>query len=99
MVQIAFEADSDSFLQSDFDKWHNVLAKQYVARDEADWDRFYESNSCPEQALVEPSWDRIFDLSQHAPGWDCDIGKQSIQATLWQIEMPQVKKVEHFIAK
>lgn len=99
LVQITFEADPDSFLLSDFDMWHIVLAKQYAANSEAEWDRFYEANPHPTQSDVEPSWDRIFDLSCCTPDWDCEPERKSIQATLWQIKMSQVKKVEHFLAK
>ena len=99
LVQITFEVDVDSFLLSDFDAWHNVLANQYVANDEADWDRFYEHNPHPEQCDVEPSWERIFDITRFVPNWDCDPERKSIQATLWKIDIAQVKSVEHFLAK
>ena len=99
LVQITFEADIDSFLLSDFDAWHNVLSNQYVANDEAEWDRFYKQNPHPKQCDVEPSWERIFDITHFAPNWDCEPERKSIQATLWKIDMAQVKKVEHFIAK
>lgn len=99
MVQITFEADPASFLLSDFDSWHIVLANQFLADNEAEWDKFYENNPKPSQADVEPSWDRIFDLFHHTPGWDCEPDRKSIQATLWEIHISQVKKVEHFMAK
>lgn len=99
LVQITFEADVGNFLLSDFDTWHNVLANQYVANDEIDWDRFYAQYPHPKQSDVEPSWERIFDITHFTPNWDCEPERKSIQATLWKIDMAQVKKVEHFIAK
>jgi hypothetical protein len=99
LVQITFEIEERSFLLSDFDDWHNVLSCQYVAETEDDWNRFYKELPSPEQADVEWSWERIFDLQRYCPGWDCPTERKSIQATLWQIEMSQVKKIEHFIAK
>lgn len=99
MVQIEFEADPASFLLSDFDAWHIVLAKQYLAENEAEWDAFYEVNPQATQADVERSWDRIFDLSHYTPDWDCEPDRKTIQATLWEIQLSQVKKVEHFLAK
>ena len=99
LVQITFEADEDTFLLSDFDAWHSVLMKQYVAHDETEWNRFYNQHAHPQQCDVEPSWDRIFDLTHYTPDWDCTPEKKSIQATLWKIDMSQVKKVEHFLAK
>ena len=44
-------------------------------------------------------WQRIFDLTHYEPNRDCPPDQKSIQATLWQIKMEQVKKVEHFAAK
>ena len=99
MVQITFEADPASFLLSDFDAWHIVLANQFLADNEAEWDKFYENTPKPSQADVEPSWERIFDLLHHTPDWDCELERKSIQATLWEIHISQVKKVEHFLAK
>lgn len=99
LVQITFEADEDTFLLSDFDAWHSVLMKQYVAHDEAEWNRFYNQHAHPQQCDVEPSWDRIFDITHYTPNWDCTPEKKSIQATLWKIDMSQVKKAEHFLAK
>ena len=99
LVQITFEAETNSFLLSDFDAWHIVLANQYLANNEAEWDKFYEVNPHPDQADVKPSWERIFDLFQYTPDWNREPEKKSIQATLWQIEMSQVKKVEFFLAK
>lgn len=99
LVQITFEADPSSFLLSDFDMWHIVLANQYVARSEVEWDQFYSSNPNTTQADVEPSWDRIFDLISYTPNWDREPEQKSIQATLWQIKREQVLRVEHFLAK
>lgn len=99
LVQITFEAEPCSFLLSDFDAWHAVLMGQYNAVNEADWDDFYQKHPHPSRNEIEPSWERIFDLSHHTPDWDPTPDKQSIQATLWKIELSQVKGVEHFLAK
>ena len=99
MVQIEFEADTKSFLLSDFDTWHIVLANQFVSNSEYEWDLFYKQTLKPHQEDIQSSWGRIFDLTRYTPGWDCKPDKKSIQATLWQVEMSQVRKVEHFIAK
>ena len=99
LVQITFEADPSSFLLSDFDMWHIVLANQYVARSEVEWDQFYSNNPNTTQADVESSWKRIFDLISYTPNWDREPEQKSIQATLWQINREQVLRVEHFLAK
>lgn len=99
LVQITFEAEPSTFLLSDFDMWHIVLANQYVARSEEEWDLFYNSYPKAKQEDVEPSWVRIFDLSSYTPNWDREPEQKSIQAALWQIKRDQVLKVEHFLAK
>lgn len=99
MVQIEFEAEVGTFLLSDFDSWHAVLSNRYLANDEDEWDQFYALHPNPKQEDMQPSWERIFNLTRYTPGWDYRPEEKSIQATLWQIELSQVKKVEHFIAK
>lgn len=99
MVQIAFDAEENDFLLSDFDSWHCILNNSFLANSEAEWDNFYNKTHYPTQHEIEPSWQRVFDLTQYEPGWDAPPEQKSIQATLWQIKIEQVKKVEHFIAK
>lgn len=99
MVQITFEAEKTEFLLSDFDLWCRILAGDFLARSEAEWDAFYAENPHPTQKDVEASWSRVFDLTAFEPNWDYPPDRKSVQATLWQIKMEQVKKVEHFIAK
>ena len=99
MVQIEFVADSESFMLSDFDTWNLILANHFVANNEQEWDLFYEIHPNPKQSDVEASWAKVFDLNSYALNWTSSPEEKSIQATLWQIEMSQVKKVEHFIAK
>lgn len=99
MVQITFEAEESAFLLSDFDSWHCVLNNSYLANNEAEWNAFYDKFPHPAQHEVEPSWQRVFDLTRYEPDWDGPPERKTIQATLWQIKMEQVKKVEHFIAK
>lgn len=48
---------------------------------------------------VIQSWQRVFDLQRHTPGWDYAPEEKSIQATFWELRMEQVRKVEHFLAK
>lgn len=99
MVQITFEADTKDFLLSDFDLWHLVLSNHYIADNEQDWDDFYANDGdCRTDEIVK-SWEKIFDLTRCTPGWDHEPDRQTVQATLWEVYMSQVRKVEHFIAK
>lgn len=99
MVQITFEADTSEFLLSDFDDWHIVLNNCYLTDNEQDWDDFYATNGDQWPAEIIGSWDKVFDLSRYTPDWDTEPSRRTIQATLWEVHMSQVKKVEHFIAK
>ncbi len=51
------------------------------------------------QKEIVASWDKVFDLQRYNPDWDTPMGRKRIQATLWEIRMEQVKKVEFFLAK
>ena len=42
---------------------------------------------------------KIFDLDHWTPDWDTPPAEQSVQATFWELQLPQVRKVRHFIAK
>jgi len=99
MVQITFEADTRDFLLSDFDNWHIILANHYIADSEQDWDDFYANNSNSRTNEIIASWDKVFDLNRYNSNWDHEPNICTVQATLWEIRMSQVKKVEHFIAK
>lgn len=89
MVQIEFEIEESRVLLSDFDRWHTVLGGGYLAVDGQD------EQSCP----LEASWERVFDLDHWTPDWDTPPEEQSIQATFWELRLPQVRKVRHFFAK
>lgn len=99
MVQITFEADTADFLLSDFDDWHAILANSYIADNEQAWDDFYENDGASRTDEIVASWDKVFDLNRYAPNWNSKPDERTVQATLWEIRMSQVKKVEHFIAK
>ena len=87
-VRVEFVAPADAVLLSDFDAWHIVLARDYLAlteeEDEAwegraraatgmDFPRF-EALPSDLQAEVRASWERIFDLDalNAAPLWHAD---------------------------
>lgn len=99
MVQITFEADTKDFLLSDFDAWHFVLANHYIADGEQDWEDFYANGGDRRTDEVIASWDKVFDLNRYIPNWDSEPDRRTVQATLWEVRISQVKKVEHFIAK
>ena len=99
LVQITFEADPQEFLLSDFDAWHFVQNEHYLADSESEWDDFYANDGDLRKDEIIASWDKIFDMDHDVLSWDSKPTYRSIQATLWEIRMSQVIKVEHFLAK
>ena len=99
MVQIEFEADADSVLLSDFDDWHHVLGHMYVADSEEELNHYYSLSEAEKADLLKESWNKIFELNKHTPGWDSPPEQKSIQAVLWEITPSQIIMVEHFWAK
>ena len=99
MVQIEFEVDSDYVLLSDFDDWNLVLNNSYIADSENEFESFYAMEYKDENERIEGSWRKIFDIEKEIPGWTTPLDKKTIQATLWEVRLEQVKKVQWFIAK
>lgn len=108
-VRIELEIENSSVLLSDFEAWHAVLNRHYLATSEADFDAFEAGLELARrsgagetgaiQRRMEASWERIFDLT--APGY-CTARNpeiRPIQATLWQIRRDQVKGLTPFIAR
>ena len=99
MVQIEFEIEHNLVLLSDFDDWHLVLNNGYIADSEEELDEFYSFSSCDRQERIDKSWAKVFDIEKYVPNRTVPLDQKSIQATLWEVDLRQVKKVEHFIAK
>lgn len=103
-VRIEFEVPRDQILLSDFESWHHVLNGWYLAWSEKEFDDWYKSLpkkiSDKHVCLIKESWQRIFDLEALAK---CDqdwLGPpDGIQATLEEIRLEQVVRVEHFTAR
>jgi len=100
-VRLELECSADQALLSDFSLWHYVLNYWYLPSSEAEGDvfeseladhglSFYRQKPVPHdtyhRAIVE-SWDRVFDLGE------------TIQATLWQITIDQVREYHCFTAR
>jgi hypothetical protein len=110
-VRIEFTASDDEVLLSDFEWWHAVLNGWYVATSKADNARFdreaelHHKSGYARKSHVEidnelmESWQRIFDLDRYEPGWDSRPEERAVQATLWQIPLESVRKVQEFIGR
>lgn len=83
-ARIEFEAAEDRILASDFDGWHAVLNHPFAAEDERDDER---------------SWVAIFDLGGGRSSYRADPSERSVQATLWSVELGQVRAIAWFTAR
>jgi hypothetical protein len=112
-VRIEFTAPDAKALLSDFDLWHFVLSYGYLPASEADGERFEaelmekgflvpDRTALPDsglQAQVEQSWERIFDLD-----WENELvpgprSEKATQATLWELPLSAVVKVQEFTSR
>ncbi len=112
-VRIEFECSDSEVLLSDFELWHYVLNYWYLPESEADGDAFeaelkkhglsfFETKPLPNPKYHERilhSWDRIFDLNWTEPDISSHRDRKSIQVTIWQLSIDQVRNYKHFKAR
>ncbi len=82
-ARIEFEAAEDRILESDFDGWHAVLNHPFAAGERDDGG----------------SWVSIFDLGGGKSDYRADPSERSVQATLWSVELGQVRGIVWFTAR
>lgn len=112
-VRLEIDCPDSRAVLSNFDLWHYVLNYWYVPTSEADGLAFeaelagrglsfFHQKPLPDESYhrsIVDSWDRIFDLE-----WiELDIceprDEVSIQATLWEIRLDQVRDHTHFTSR
>jgi hypothetical protein len=111
--RIEFECFEGSALLSDFDLWHYALNYWYLPETELDAERFEAelvaqglsfftqkpiSNAEYHLKIVE-SWNRIFDLNWYEPDLAEPFHRKSIQATVWELSINQVRNYQYFISR
>ena len=112
-VRLEIECPSDLVLLSDFTLWHYVLNYWYLPASEADGVAFeselthhglsfYDQKPLPHdtyhRAIVD-SWDRCFAPGRPEPGISEPDEQESIQATIWEITLDQVRECRPFTAR
>jgi hypothetical protein len=109
-VCLELELDPAEMLLSDFDAWHVVLNRSYLALSEAEDEAWYQrfEASVPDRwawPLPEPwhsailtSWERIFDLEALAAS-DYWGGEHYIQAAFEALRLADVRRVAPFVAR
>lgn len=108
-VRIEFDIPDGNVLLSDFSGWHCVLNHCFLPMNEEEDDAFTrdlqkagveEGWPYPEpfHGRVISSWQRIFDLEAGAPECWGPPSERSIQATFWELTIPQIRRVDVFSA-
>lgn len=112
-VRIEFECPDGLAVLSDFQLWHYVLSYWYLPETEEEGDRFEAElkerglSFFVTKPLTHPdyhqrivhSWERIFDLDWSEDGLAIPRSRKSIQATVWELTVDQVKNEKHFKAR
>jgi hypothetical protein len=81
---------------TDFDLWHFVLNRSYMALDEANFD-LYDYHWPEDKELIEQSWHRIFAREKFDGDW---IGREAYwQGTVERLYLQEVKSTRPFIAR
>ena len=109
-VRIEFECSDKAALLSDFDLWHYVLNYWYLPESEAEGEEFevelkrhglsfFDTKPLPDPKFHDrmvKSWNRIFNLEWFEEDLAWPLLSKSIQATLWEITIDQVRNCKHF---
>ena len=109
-VRIEFDLPEDSALLSDFSGWHCVLNHCFLPMNEQEDEAFARDLEKvgvewrwpypePFHARVVSSWQRIFDLEAGDVEWWGPPSERSIQATFWELTIPQIRQVDIFRAR
>jgi len=112
-VRIEFECSNGEALLSDFGLWHYVLNYWYLPETEADGNgfdaelarhglSFFDSKPLADphyHERIEKSWERIFDLDWCEDELAFPKAQKSIQATVWELNLDQVRNVKNFKAR
>ena len=109
-VRIELELPEDSVLLSDFDSWHCVLNRCFLSLNEQEDEAFVcelERTGVeqrwpypePFHLRVVSGWQYIFDLEAGDVEWRGPLSERSIQATFWELTIPQIRRVDIFRAR
>ncbi len=112
-ARIEFTVEPEQVVLSDFSLWHYVLNYWYLPASLTDQRAFeatvsaagldfFRTKPLPDPALhsrIEASWQRIFELDRFIRGISEPRTHRSIQATLWSLPQPAVRKITWFTAR
>lgn len=112
-VRLKLEFPAQRALLSDFSLWHHVLNYWHLPPSIAEGDAFesdlaslglsyFTQKPLPDETnhrRIVQSWERIFDLDWYAPEISAPTEDKSIQGTMWEIALDQVRECRHFTAR
>ena len=109
--RVEFKKKEHQVLLSDFELWHCILNKTYIPKSVEDCKEFEDINrkyldansfnTYPKslKSKIEKSWQVIFDMSFCAKDIGLPFNKKQIQATVWDLKLQEVVKIDTFIAR
>lgn len=100
-VLLEVELPRRAVLCSDFERFHAVLNRHYLARSEADEARLERLPARERRASVRASWERIFSLSARVrdEAWYGPAHQALVQAVFWELRAEQLLGTRAFTAR
>ena len=100
-VLLELELPRRAVLLSDFERFHAVLNRHYLARSAADEARFERRVARSHRSEVEASWPRIFSFAARArdPAYYGPADEATVQAVFWELHEEQVLSTRAFTAR
>ena len=96
-VRIEFDVPKNEVLLSDYLLWHSVLNNAFIGDSEREDEFSYYYTELYSREDIEKSWEKIFNIEGNKTNpYLCTPDIQSIQATVWKIDMKQVRNVTCF---
>ena len=103
MAAMEVEVPDDQVLLSDFELWHSVLNKAYLAMTESEYSEFYETialrTNTENQMVKEKSWNNIFNIPDEPYEDDWIRYGAYVQAIFWELKAEYIKHVQFFTAR
>ena len=110
--RIELEKDAKDVLLSDFELWHTPLSfKSFIGNSELEALDFKKEllqefgtdsfSALPDgvKAKIEKSWEKVFDMEFEVAYWAAPFEEKQIQATFWELNLDEIKKVDRFKAR
>jgi len=98
-ARLEIDVPEKRVLLSDFSRWHFVLFNDYLYDDRREDEEMERKEVWRDRDLVRQSWVRIFELDRGDPAEFGEPWERSIQATLWSIELRDVRSITWFTAR